>query len=127
MQTKPMPPKRLLVLLTGLIVGVLPLCAEAQQAAASGGTKVVDCNKARDPQRCQAREAARAACQDKRGAARRQCMEDSMPPTDCSKAPNPARCSAMLAAREACKDKVGPAHRQCMREQAKGIAPAAKP
>lgn len=115
----------LLLLLGGLIAAPLPTTALAQTTG--GAPKAIDCGKARDPQRCQAREAARAACQDKRGAARRQCIEDAMPPPDCSKSPNPARCSAMLAAREACKDKAGPAHRQCMREQARATAPAAKP
>jgi hypothetical protein len=106
-----------------LIAGLLSIPFQAQATEKTA----IDCGKAKDPQRCQAREAAQAACQGKRGAARRQCVEDNMPPPDCSKAPSPARCSAMLAAREACKDKVGPAHRQCMREQARATAPAAKP
>ncbi len=76
----------------------------------------VDCSKARDPQRCEARQKASEACVGQRGAAHRQCMEDHMPPPDCSKTRYPARCEAMVAAREACKDKVGPDRRQCMED-----------
>jgi hypothetical protein len=114
-----MPTRLMAVLPACLIAGLLSIAAQAQPA----GAAAIDCNKARDPQRCQARVAAQAACQGKRGAARRQCVEDNMPPPDCSKSPNPARCSAILAAREACKDKVGLAHRQCMRERARPTKP----
>jgi len=117
--------------LTLILLGVLcaaPWSTTAQAQAATEAAPAVDCSKARDPQRCQAREAARAACQGKRGAAHRQCMEDGMPPPDCGRSADPTRCAAKQAAREACRDKTGPAHRQCMREQAKASAvPAAKP
>jgi hypothetical protein len=118
------------LLLGGFVAATLSLSAYAQPGpgAAGGGTeKVVDCGKARNPERCEARKTARAACQDKQGPERRKCVENRLPPPDCGKSPNPARCSAMLGAREACKDKVGPAHRQCMREKSKGTAPATKP
>jgi len=111
-------------LLGFLVAAFLSTSAFAQPAPASAGAeKVVDCSKAPSPERCEARKAARAACQDKQGAERRKCVENQMPPPDCRKSANPARCEAMLAAREACKDKSGPAHRQCMREQNKGMAP----
>jgi hypothetical protein len=118
------------LLVGGLVAATLSLTAHAQAgpgAAGAGPEKVVDCTKARNPQRCEERKTARAACQDKQGAERRKCVENQMPPPDCSKSPNPTRCSATQAAREACKDKVGPTHRQCMRDQAKATAPATKP
>jgi hypothetical protein len=118
------------LLLGGFVAATLSLAAHGQGgpgAAAAGTDKVVDCGKARNPERCEARKAARAACQDKQGPERRKCVENQLPPPDCAKSANPGRCSAMLGAREACKDKTGPAHRQCMREQAKATAPATKP
>lgn len=86
----------------------------------------IDCSRAADPARCEARQKARNTCQDQRGPARRQCMDDQMPPRDCSKARNPQRCEAMEAAHQACKGKVGPERRQCMRDQApaaRGVPP----
>jgi len=82
-----------------------------------------DCAKARNPERCEARQKARAACPDKRGADRRQCVKEHMPPPDCSKAPNPARCAAMQAAQEACRGKSGADYRQCVRNAAAGAKP----
>lgn len=114
--------KVLSALLGGCLAATLSLTAQAQAPQA------VDCSKARDPQRCEARQKARAACKDKaRGPEHRQCVEEHMPPPDCSKARNPERCTAMQAAREACKGKTGPEHRQCLRGQAKPAAPAPKP
>ena len=110
--------------LLGLVIaGTLATAVFAQPAPAGGNEKIVDCSKAPSPERCEARKAARAACQDKQGAERRKCVANQMPPPDCAKSPDPARCEAMQGAREACKDKSGPAHRQCMREQSKGIGP----
>jgi hypothetical protein len=99
---------------------------QATQPGPAGNPKIVDCDKARNPERCQARQAARAACQGKQGAARRQCLEDNMPPPDCSKAPDPGQCATMIAARAACKDKSGPERRQCLREQAAGMERSGK-
>lgn len=99
----------------GLMAAFIATAAQAQMAA----PQAVDCAKARNPERCEARQKARAACLDKRGPERRQCVKDNMPPPDCAKAPNPARCAAMQAAQEACKGKVGPAHRQCLRDAMK--------
>lgn len=89
----------------------------------------VDCSKAADPARCEARrtqreemmstrQTARQACGSLTDAAqRRDCMAAYMHPGgDCSKAPNPARCEAMLKARERCKSEVGPAFRECIRQ-----------
>ena len=78
-----------------------------------------DCAKARDPGRCEARQTAKEACKEMRGAAKIQCMEDKMPPPDCSKARNAKNCAAAVAAREACKERSGSRQRQCLREQMK--------
>lgn len=75
-----------------------------------------DCAKARDPERCQALQAAKETCKDKTAAEKKQCMQAAMPPVDCSKARNPERCEAHQKAKEMCKDKTGRDHRQCMKE-----------
>lgn len=80
-----------------------------------------DCARARDPQRCQAFQQAKLTCQGKRGAQRRQCLEDNMPPPDCSKMRYPERCEAMQAAKEACKDRNGKERRQCIKQQMKAV------
>jgi hypothetical protein len=103
----------------GLATALIASIAAAQPSV----PQAVDCAKARNPERCEARQKAREACQDKRGADRRQCVKEHMPPPDCSKAANPARCAALLAAQDACKGKVGPAHRQCLRD----AVPPARP
>lgn len=99
----------------GLLAAFLATAAQAQMT----GPQAVDCAKARNPERCEARQKARSLCQDKRGPERRQCIKGNMPPPDCAKASNPARCAAMQAAQEACRGKVGPAHRQCLRDAAR--------
>lgn len=81
-----------------------------------------DCSKARDLQRCEARNQALDACKDLRGPGHRQCMQDRMPPADCNKAPNPQRCEQHRQAFDACKDKVGPQFRDCMRDK-RGMPP----
>jgi hypothetical protein len=101
---------------------LLALPAQAQP----GAQAATDCAKARAPQRCGARQAAAAACQDKRGPERRQCIDDRMPPPDCAKARNPTRCEAMNQAKAACQGKAGKEHRLCLRNQLKPAAPAAK-
>lgn len=126
-------------ILTALAAALISLPALAQPGPAMGGMGgmaggmrgggpgpaaqgAIDCSKAGDPARCEARQKARGTCQDKRGPARRQCMDDQMPPRDCGKSRNPQRCEMMEAAQQACKGKVGPERRQCLRDQ----APAAK-
>lgn len=80
----------------------------------------LDCTKARNPERCQARQEekqkARAICKGRMGTEYKQCMQQNMPPVDCGKSPNPERCAKRQQARAACKDKVGPEHRQCLRD-----------
>lgn len=111
--------KPLALILNGIAAVMLTATALAQPAA----PQPVDCAKARNPERCEARQKARTACQDKRGAERRQCVKDNMPPPDCGKARSPARCAALQTAQQTCKSQVGPAHRQCLRDQ---MPPAGK-
>jgi hypothetical protein len=85
--------------------------------AGNSGPQAKDCAQARDPLRCEARSKAREACAGKRGAQRRQCVEEQMPPPDCAKAKNTSRCEQRQVAQEACKGKPGKEHRQCMKQQ----------
>ena len=76
-----------------------------------------DCARARDPARCEARQAALKACSEKRRTEKSACLEASMPPVDCSQSENPGKCEATQKAREACKGKTGKALKQCMRDE----------
>ena len=75
-----------------------------------------DCSQARNPQQCDLRKQAYAACQDQVGPAFKRCVQEKMPPVDCSKSVDPARCAQHQKARELCKEKSGPEHRQCLRD-----------
>jgi hypothetical protein len=99
--------KRLLTLAAGTL---LALPALAQSAADY-------CARARDPVRCEARQAALKTCSEKRGAERRACLDASIPPVDCSKAQNPARCEAAQKAKEICKGKTGKELKKCLRDE----------
>jgi hypothetical protein len=99
--------KRLLMLVAGAL---LALPALAQSAAD-------DCARARDPGRCEARQAALKACGEKHGIERRACLDASMPPVDCSKAQNPQSCEAAQKAKDVCKGKTGKALNKCLRDE----------
>ena len=99
--------KRLLTLAAGLL---LTLPAIAQSAADY-------CAKARDPARCEARQAALKNCAEKRSAEKRACLEASIPPVDCSKAQNPQGCEAAQKAKEICRGKTGKELKKCLREE----------
>lgn len=99
--------KGLLALVSGTL---LALPAFAQSAADY-------CAKARDPARCEARQAALKTCRDRRGAERRACLEANMPPVDCSKVQNPQRCEAAQTAKEVCREKSGREMEKCLREE----------
>jgi len=113
------PPKRCLLALTTalltLAVGVPAAFGATGTAAAAPAPQLGICAKARDPQRCEALQAAKETCKDIAAADKRKCMADAMPPMDCAKSRNPARCDLYQQAKEACKEKTGPAFRQCMR------------
>ena len=99
-------------------IRILPLAlALACFSAPLFAQGAVDCSKSRNPERCEVRQQARTACQEKRGAERKRCVQEHMPAPDCAKSASPARCKALQTAREACKDKIGVAHRQCMEAQ----------
>ncbi len=111
--------KGLLILAAGAL---LALPALAQSAADY-------CAKARDPSRCEARQAALKNCGEKRGVARRVCLEASIPPVDCSKAQNPQQCEAAQKAKEICQGRTGKELKKCLREEQpkkKHRKPAAK-
>ena len=95
-------------------------------AAGKGHQKMqVDCSKAKDPKRCEERQAnakaARKACESKKGAQHEACMRTEF----CAKSPDPKQCEARAKEkqargdkiREACKDKKGDEYRACAREQ----------
>lgn len=99
--------KRLLSLAAGALLA-LPVFA---QSAAD------ECARARDPVRCEARQAALKTCAAKRRAEKQICIEAHMPPVDCGKAQNPRRCEAVQKAREICQGKTGKALKQCLRDE----------
>jgi hypothetical protein len=98
--------KKLLMLAAGALLA-LPALAETAD----------DCARARDPERCVARQAALKACGEKRGVEKRACLDASMPPVDCSKAQNPQRCEAAQKAKEVCKGKTGKELKKCLRDE----------
>ena len=99
--------KRLLTLAAGALLS-LPACA---QSAADY------CAEARDPIRCEARQAALKNCAEKRGIERRVCLDASMPPVDCGKAQNPQACETAQRAKEICKGKTGRELKKCLRDE----------
>lgn len=98
---------RLLILAAGALLA-LPAFAQSAEDY---------CAKARDPERCMARQAALKACGEKRGIERRTCLDASMPPVDCRKAQNPQNCEAAQKAKEICKGKTGKALNKCLRDE----------
>ncbi|MBI3095762.1 MAG: hypothetical protein HYY97_12915 [Rhodocyclales bacterium] len=100
--------------LLGLAGALLALPALAQFLAHSAAGP---CARARDPLRCEAREAALNTCAAKRGAEKSICLEAAMPPPDCRRAPDPRGCAAGQKAAEICRGKTGKQLRQCLREQ----------
>jgi hypothetical protein len=89
---------------------LLALPAQAETAAD-------DCARARDPDRCAARQAALKTCGEKRGLERRACLEASMPPVDCSKSSDPRKCEVAQRAKEVCKGKTDKALKKCLRDE----------
>jgi len=104
------------LLMAGLGAALLSLCTPSALAQSAAVPRQADCSQARNPVNCAARQQARAACKDVKGAAFRQCIEDALPAPDCSKARNPQRCEERQNARVACQGKVGRAHKQCLHD-----------
>jgi hypothetical protein len=105
--------------LATLLALFLNLPAHADVMPLPGGPKLSDCNKARDPARCEARIQARQACSDKRGDSKRMCMQAYMVSPDCARSENPKRCIAHRQADEACQGKLGKEHKTCVQEALK--------
>lgn len=82
-----------------------------------GGPKLSDCSKARDPARCEARLKARRACRDKRGDAKRMCMDAYVVSPDCARAEQPKRCIAQKSAEQACLGKQGKSYKACIQTE----------
>lgn len=101
--------------------GLLAFCCAAPLHAdvlpMTGGPKLADCSKARDPARCEARLQARQACRDKRGDNKRMCMEAYMVSPDCARAEHPRRCIAQKRAEQACRGKQGKSHKACIKAE----------
>jgi hypothetical protein len=99
----------------------LPCMAQPSAGNLGGGAgqrsqlAVADCAEARDPLRCLGLQQARAACQSKRGIARRKCLREKLPPPDCRQAPDAQRCQTRQEAQAACQGQVGKALRSCLR------------
>lgn len=96
-------------ILTLLLVLLIAPLLHAEESASA------DCARARDPARCEARQAALVACAEKRGAAKQTCFESYMPPVDCSRDEDPAHCEAIEHAKTVCKGKLGKALKSCMK------------
>jgi hypothetical protein len=95
---------------------IVLLLALALPASAFAADVVInDCAVARDPARCEARQAALKTCAEVRGAAKHACLEQHMPPVDCTQASNPAKCEAAEKAKEVCRGKSGKALKQCLK------------
>lgn len=86
-----------------------------------GMGRSTDCGKAADPARCTARQAAheqvRAACSDKVGSERRQCMHQQAQQIDCARARVPQQCEARKQAYAACRERSGPDFKRCVQER----------
>jgi hypothetical protein len=97
---------------------LLMLAAAALFALPARAQSAADyCARARDPARCEARQAALKNCAEQRGAARQACLEASMPPVDCNKAQDPQRCAAAQKAKEVCTGKIGKELKKCLRDE----------
>lgn len=94
-----------------LAIAALPWLPAFAQSVAD------DCARARDPVRCEARQAALKACSEMRGTEKAACLDASMPPVDCSQAQNPQKCEAAQKAKEVCKGKTGKQLKQCMHDE----------
>jgi hypothetical protein len=80
-----------------------------------------DCTQAPNPEACkahqQARDQAHAACSDKFGPERKQCMGEQMQNFDCAKSGNPPQCEARKKVYQECKGQAGLAFRQCVQQK----------
>ncbi len=110
-----------------LLAASTTLLAQAPQGERRHERRV-DCSKAKDPKLCEERlekmkaahAKARQACEGKKDAEHRSCMQAQM----CAQAKDPAKCNAEAKERmaqrekirEACKDKQGDERKACVRQ-----------
>jgi hypothetical protein len=89
--------------------------------AGRGMGRPADCSKAADPAQCEARRAAHeqalAACRDRIGGERRQCMHQHAQQIDCARARVPQQCEARKRAYAACQELGGPDFKRCVQEK----------
>lgn len=112
-----------LVLATGFVTGFSsnvgaeenPPDKSAPNVPSPPSVSQVDCNRARDPARCEAHQAALAACSHERGKRKTACLTEHTPPIDCSKAANPSRCEAIERAKQTCAGKGGKEEKACLK------------
>lgn len=111
--------RHLKLLALGLAALFINLSVHADVMPLPGGPKLLDCSKARDPARCEARIQARQACSDRRGDSKRICMDAYMVSPDCARSDNPRRCIAHRRAEEVCHGKLGQAYKSCVQTEMK--------
>lgn len=112
-------PTRMKCLLTLTAGALLALPALAESPAD-------DCAKARDPARCEARQAALKTCSGMRRAEKEACLEANIPHVDCRQAKEPEKCAAARQARETCKNTNGSELKKCMRDEQQRKKPKAR-
>ena len=82
--------------------------------------KPTACMKARNVERCMAREEAKRkvseACKGKRGAQYQQCVKQKKAQIECSKGSDPARCEQYRKTRDICQSKLGQEYMQCLHD-----------
>lgn len=107
---------RYALLLSCLLLS-LNVMAGSEPLPGSGGSKVSDCNKARDPAQCQARKEARIACQHKRGSDKKLCMDARQVTPQCMADKDRVKCSQKERAAYMCRKQEGKKQEQCIATQ----------
>lgn len=104
-----------------LILAFMLLSGSAMAGATHipGGPRVTDCSKARDSILCEARIAARKACQHKQGSFKRQCMDARKVVPECRDAEDPVRCSQKTRAEYICRKQTGKNFKTCVQQEEK--------
>jgi hypothetical protein len=96
----------------------LMLAAGALLALPAAAQSAADyCARARDPARCEARQAALKTCGEMRGPEKQACLDAGIPPVDCSRSKDPQHCEAAQKAKEICKGKLNKELKKCLREE----------
>lgn len=107
------------LILLAITLSAVAISAHASTGHIPGGPRIADCSKARDPAQCEARLAARTACQHKRGSEKKQCMDARSVTPECIGNANPVRCSQQQRAAHICREKKGKAYKQCVSTETK--------